>query len=85
MASAESIEFIAPDEIRKPWYVQFSDLMRRQPLGTAGAFVVLLMVFATIFAEVLSPYDPELISFESMLVPPSAITGWEPMRLAAIF
>jgi len=72
MASAESIEFIAPDEIRKPWYVQFSDLMRRQPLGTAGAFVVLLMVFATIFAEVLSPYDPELISFESMLVPPSA-------------
>ena len=72
MASAESIEFIAPDEIQKPWYVQFSDLMRRQPLGAAGAFVVLLMVFATIFAEVLSPYDPELISFESMLVPPSA-------------
>jgi peptide/nickel transport system permease protein len=72
MASAESIEFIAPDEIRKPWYVQFSDLMRRQPLGAAGAFVVILMVFATIFAEVLSPYDPELISFESMLVPPSA-------------
>ena len=71
MASADSVQFIAPDEIRKPWYVRFGDLMRRQPLGTAGAFVVVLMVLATIFAEVLSPYDPEMISFESMLVPPS--------------
>ena len=71
MASADSVQFIAPDEIRKPWYVQFGDLMRRQPLGAAGAFVVVLMVLATIFAEVLSPYDPEMISFESMLVPPS--------------
>ena len=72
MASADSVQFIAPDEIRKPWYVRFGDLMRRQPLGTAGAFVVVLMVLATIFAEVLSPYDPEMISFESMLVPPSS-------------
>ena len=72
MASAESVQFIVPDEIRKPWYVKLKDLMRRQPLGTAGAFVVILMVLATIFAEVISPYDPELISFESMLVPPSA-------------
>ena len=71
MASADSAQFIVPDEIRKPWYVRFGDLMRRQPLGAAGAFVVVLMVLATIFAEVLSPYDPEMISFESMLVPPS--------------
>ena len=75
MASAESVQFIVPDEIRKPWYVKLGDLMRRQPLGTAGAFVVILMVLATIFAEVLSPYDPEMISFESMLVPPS-IDHW---------
>ena len=72
MASAESTQFIVSGEIRKPWYVKLGDLMRRQPLGTAGAFVVILMVLATIFAEVISPYDPELISFESMLVPPSA-------------
>ena len=72
MASAESTQFIVPAEIRKPWYVKLGDLMRRQPLGTAGAFVVILMVLATIFAEVISPYDPELISFESMLVTPSA-------------
>jgi len=75
MASAESVQFIVPAEIRKPWYVKLGDLMRRQPLGTAGAFVVILMVLATIFAEVLSPYDPEMISFESMLVPPS-IDHW---------
>ena len=71
MASAESVQSIVPAEVREPWYVKLGDLMRRQPLGTAGAFVVILMVLATIFAEVLSPYDPELISFESMLVPPS--------------
>jgi peptide/nickel transport system permease protein len=75
MASAESVQFIVSAEIRKPWYVKLGDLMRRQPLGTAGAFVVILMVLATIFAEVLSPYDPEMISFESMLVPPS-IDHW---------
>ena len=75
MASAESVQSIVPAEIRKPWYVKLGDLMRRQPLGTAGAFVVILMVLATIFAEVLSPYDPEMISFESMLVPPS-IDHW---------
>ena len=75
MASAESVQVIVPVEIRKPWYVKLGDLMRRQPLGTAGAFVVILMVLATIFAEVLSPYDPEMISFESMLVPPS-IDHW---------
>ena len=45
-------------------------------LGTAGAFIVIIMVLATIFAEVISPYDPEMISFESMLVPPSAISHW---------
>ena len=75
MASAESVQSIVPVEVREPWYVKLGDLMRRQPLGTAGAFVVILMVLATIFAEVLSPYDPEMISFESMLVPPS-IDHW---------
>ena len=75
MASAESVQSIVPAEVREPWYVKLGDLMRRQPLGTAGAFVVILMVLATIFAEVLSPYDPEMISFESMLVPPS-IDHW---------
>ena len=76
MAIAETAtEYILPEETRDPWYVRFGGLMRRQPLGTAGAFIVILMVLATIFAEVISPYDPEMISFETMLVPPS-ISHW---------
>ncbi len=46
-------------------------LCRRQPLGAAGALVVLVMVFLAVFAEVISPYDPEANSFENMLVGPS--------------
>ena len=73
LATAETTtEYIVPDETSDPWHVQFGGLMRRQPLGAAGAFIVILMVLATIFAEMISPYDPEMISFESMLVPPSA-------------
>ena len=76
MAIAEAAtEYVVPEEARDPWHVRFGGLMRRQPLGTAGAFIVILMVLATIFAELISPYDPEMISFESMLVPPSA-THW---------
>jgi peptide/nickel transport system permease protein len=76
LAIAETAtEYILPEDVRDPWYVRFGGLMRRQPLGTAGAFIVILMVLATIFAEMISPYDPEMISFESMLVPPS-ITHW---------
>ena len=73
MAIAQTaIENIVPEETRDPWYVQFWGLVRRQPLGAAGGLVVLIMLFATIFAEVLSPYDPEMISFEHMLVAPNA-------------
>jgi peptide/nickel transport system permease protein len=64
-------EYIVPEETRDPWYAKFWGLVCRQPLGAAGGLVVLIMLFATIFAEVISPYDPEIISFESMLVPPS--------------
>ena len=60
------------DVVRKSWLAQFGDLVRRQPLGAAGGLIVLVMILATIFANVLSPYDPEAASFEHMLVPPSS-------------
>jgi len=46
-------------------------LCRRQPLGAAGALVVVVMVILAVFAPWLSPYDPEANSFEHMLSPPS--------------
>lgn len=46
-------------------------MIRRQPLGTGGAIVIILMIFMAAFADLIAPYDPEANSFEHMLVPPS--------------
>ena len=63
----------AADEFEeKSWSSQLIDMIRRQPLASAGGLVVLLMIFATIFADFLSPYDPEAASWVNQLTPPSA-------------
>ncbi len=59
-------------EKHKAWWVTTWDLCKRQPLGAAGALIVIGMVFMTIFAEYLSPYDPEVNAFEHMLEAPNA-------------
>ncbi len=48
-------------------------LLRKQPLGAAGALIVIVMILMAIFAPYITTYDPEQNSFEHMLVPPS----WE--------
>lgn len=45
---------------------------RRKPLGTAGAFIVGLMVVGAALAEVLAPYDPLATNFAAMLQAPNA-------------
>lgn len=44
----------------------------RQPLGVLGAFIVLLLIFVALFADVIAPYDPVDLNYESMLEKPSA-------------
>jgi len=66
---------VATDMLEEPkamWIVRALGLIKRQPLASAGAFVVLVMIVATIFADVLSPYDPEAADFMHMLSPPNA-------------
>ena len=48
------------------------ELSRKQPLGAFGAVVVLVMIFAAVFAEYITVYDPEANAFEVMLRPPGA-------------
>lgn len=48
------------------------DLCRRQPLGAFGALMVLVMIFMAVFANVLTPYDPEAASWENQLTAPNA-------------
>ncbi len=54
----------------KPWSEILVSLSRKYPLGAFGAIVVLVMFVLAIFADVLSPYDPEANAFEFMLTPP---------------
>ncbi|MGH6815426.1 MAG: ABC transporter permease [Hyphomicrobiaceae bacterium] len=44
----------------------------RNPLGAAGAVVVIVMMFAAAFAEVVAFHDPTANNFGAMLEPPSA-------------
>ena len=48
-------------------------MLRRQPLGSAGALVIIIMAFAGLFAEQIAPFDPEMENFEYMLSPPGTL------------
>src|SRR3569832_2450495 len=50
-------------------------LMLRQPLGTMGAIVLLVMLFAAVFAPYLSPYDPTAGDPAALYKPPGARGG----------
>ena len=53
-------------------FVRFwSDFIRRRPLGTAGAALIIVMLLAAAFADVVAPYDPTAIDFADLLLPPS--------------
>ena len=55
-----------------PWHRVVGDLIRRQPLGAAGALVVIIMVLAAVFAGVIAPYDPILNAYDRMHMAPNA-------------
>ena len=46
-------------------------MLKEKPLGTVGAFVVLLLLISGIFAEVLAPYDQAEVHMRDRLKPPS--------------
>jgi len=69
--SITDVELEEPAKSRS-WLVSVLDLSRRQPLGAAGAIIVIGMIFMAIFADFLAPYDPVVNSFETMHVAPSA-------------
>ena len=56
---------------RQPLGKRLLHTIRRQPLGAAGALIVLLMVVMSIFAEWLTRYHPEANMFEHMLEAPN--------------
>jgi peptide/nickel transport system permease protein len=59
--------------LRKPFLVRAGNLALRQPLGVAGALLVISIVFLAVFAEQLAPHDSELIDFSAMLTGPNEV------------
>jgi peptide/nickel transport system permease protein len=47
------------------------DFCRQQSLGAVSFVVIVIMMFAGIFSELVAPYDPLQIDFGSILAPPS--------------
>ncbi len=68
MSTAEStaIPYVVPK--RRHPVVLF---ITQQPLGAAGLVLIVLMLVASIFAEIVAPYDPLTVDYESMLAAPS--------------
>ena len=58
-------------EDKKPFGQVVLQLIRRKPLGAAGAMIVIVMILMAVFANVLTPYDPVANSFASMTQAPS--------------
>jgi peptide/nickel transport system permease protein len=58
---------------KKPIASVILDLMRRNPLGAAGAIIVIIMILMAAFADVVTPYDPVQNSFADMTKAPSAV------------
>ena len=71
MASAENN--IEPGNTRlserSVWY-KIKRLCQQYPLGAIGSFIVFLVVFAAIFADVVAPYDPTQTNAKMSLSPP---------------
>jgi peptide/nickel transport system permease protein len=57
---------------RSPWQ-KIRTFMRRQPLGTAGLLIVVVMFVAGAFAPWIAPYDPEENDFTAMMQAPSLL------------
>ena len=60
------------DQLRMPLRTRLWQLVRKQPLGAAGAFIVIIMGLAAIFANVISPYNPVANDLANMLQSPEA-------------
>jgi len=56
---------------RTIWY-KIKRLCQRYPLGAIGSFIVFIVVFAAIFADVVAPYDPTQTNAKMSLSAPSA-------------
>ncbi len=57
---------------RPGFFRSLLSLLRRQPVGAVGGFIILVMVFMAVFAPWLTSHDHLAINFDKMLTPPGS-------------
>jgi peptide/nickel transport system permease protein len=73
MAASDHVETPEFEALgKKPWHITARDLARSHPIGAAGMILVVTFTLLAVFAEFFAPYPPEIVSFETMLVPPGS-------------
>src|SRR5262245_48398307 len=63
---------VAPLVPQLTWGDEVWRFIRRKPLGAAGAFIIVVMIFVALFAQFLAPYDPYTPDYGSPFARPSA-------------
>ena len=59
------------DTGRRRFQRSVGDFIRHRPLGTFGAVIIVLMILAAIFADVVAPYGADEGAFTGLPLPPS--------------
>ncbi len=73
MAASGVVVVAAPARSADPgWPEALLRFCRKKPLGAAGGFIMVLIVFTAIFANVLQTHDPIATNAAATLAPPSA-------------
>jgi peptide/nickel transport system permease protein len=72
VAGARALEARAPARAR-PWYVDvWVQMLRRKPLGTVGAVIVVAMLAGAVLADVITPYGFAQTNLRERLIAASA-------------
>jgi peptide/nickel transport system permease protein len=73
MAASGMVVVAAPARSVEPgWPETLLRFCRKKPLGAAGGFIMVLIVFTAVFANVLQTHDPIATNAAATLAPPSA-------------
>ena len=71
MAVTSGLDDNTDVQLSDPGFWQITkSFARRYPLGAIGLTIVVIMVFAAVFAPLIAPHDPVHINFEAGLIPP---------------
>jgi peptide/nickel transport system permease protein len=83
IAADSTTEFEALERPRAGWLSRTWQFSRRNPLGAAGALVIVVMFVMAALADFIAPYDPLANAYDRLHQSPAWRTGSAPTSTAA--